>query len=37
MEADDLNIADLFLDARVREGAADRVALRLDDGVLTYR
>ncbi|HVS03463.1 MAG TPA: benzoate-CoA ligase family protein [Thermoanaerobaculia bacterium] len=30
------NIADYFLDARVREGRGDRVALRLDGGDLTY-
>ena len=37
MDSHDLNIADLFLEARVREGAADRIALRLDDRALTYR
>ena len=31
-----LNIADHFLDARVREGLGDRPALRLDAGVATY-
>jgi benzoate-CoA ligase family protein len=31
-----LNIADYFLDARVREGAGDRPALRTDAGVVTY-
>jgi benzoate-CoA ligase family protein len=31
-----LNIADHFLDARVREGLGRRPALRLDGGVLTY-
>ncbi len=31
------NIADYFLDARLREGAGDRVALITDDGKLTYR
>ena len=30
------NIADLFLDARVREGRGARVALRTDAGTLTY-
>jgi len=30
------NIADLFLDARVREGNGARVALRTDAGTLTY-
>ncbi len=30
------NIADYFLDARVREGRGERVALRLDDRELTY-
>lgn len=33
---DRLNIADRFLDARVREGDGDRIALRLDEGDLTY-
>ncbi|MEO7986352.1 MAG: benzoate-CoA ligase family protein, partial [Gemmatimonadales bacterium] len=32
-----LNIADFFLDARVREGRGDRTALRTDAGRLTYR
>ncbi len=32
-----LNIADAFLDARVREGAGDRVALLCDERELTYR
>ena len=32
-----LNIADYFLDARVREGAGDRVAIRSDTGTLSYR
>ena len=31
-----LNIADHFLDARVRDGQGDRVALWLDDGPRTY-
>jgi benzoate-CoA ligase family protein len=31
-----LNIADHFLDARVREGRGERVALRTDGGTLTY-
>jgi benzoate-CoA ligase family protein len=31
-----LNIADYFLDARVREGRGDRVALRIDGDDLTY-
>jgi len=31
-----LNIADFFLDDRLREGRGDRVALRLDEGSLTY-
>ena len=30
------NIADYFLDARVREGKGERVALRTDRGTLTY-
>ncbi len=30
------NIADYFLDERVREGRGNRIALRLDDGDLTY-
>src|SRR5512144_1568259 len=34
--ADRLNIADRFLDARVREGRGGRVALRTDAGTLTY-
>ena len=32
-----LNIADRFLDARVREGSGDRVAIRTDTGDWTYR
>jgi benzoate-CoA ligase family protein len=32
-----LNIADFFLDARVREGRGDRTALVTDEGRLTYR
>lgn len=32
-----LNIADRFLEARVREGKGDRPALLLEDGELTYR
>ena len=32
-----LNIADFFLDARVREGRGDRTALITDAGRLTYR
>jgi benzoate-CoA ligase family protein len=31
------NIADYFLDARVREGSGDRRALITDDGAVTYR
>ena len=31
------NLADWLLDARVREGGGERVALRLDEGDLTYR
>ena len=31
-----LNIADYFLDDRVREGRGDRIAVRLDAGSLTY-
>jgi benzoate-CoA ligase family protein len=31
-----LNIADHFLDARLREGAGDRVALRTAQGLMTY-
>jgi benzoate-CoA ligase family protein len=31
------NLADWLLDQRVREGRGERVALRLDDGTLTYR
>ena len=31
------NIADYFLDQRVREGGGDRIALRLDDRYLTYQ
>jgi benzoate-CoA ligase family protein len=30
------NIADYFLDARIREGRGDRTALLTDDGALTY-
>ncbi len=33
---DDVNIARRFLTDRVREGRGDRIALRLDDGPLTY-
>lgn len=33
---EEFNIADYFLDARVREGRGDRVALRTDDGDWTY-
>src|SRR5258705_9663594 len=32
-----LNIADYFLDARVREGRGDRTALLTDGGRLSYR
>ena len=32
-----LNIADFFLDARVREGRGDRIALQTDAGRLSYR
>jgi len=32
-----LNIADLFLDARIREGRGERPALHMDAGTLTYR
>ena len=32
-----LNIADFFLDARVREGRGDRTALITDAGRLSYR
>ncbi len=32
-----LNIADWFLDARVREGRGDRTALATDAGRLSYR
>ncbi len=32
-----LNIADRFLDARIREGRGDRPALLTDSGTLTYR
>jgi benzoate-CoA ligase family protein len=32
-----LNIAERFLDERVVEGKGDRIALRLDGGVLSYR
>ena len=31
------NIADYFLDARIREGKGDRPAIRTDEGVLSYR
>ncbi len=31
------NIADYFLDDRVREGLGDRIALRTSDGTVTYR
>jgi benzoate-CoA ligase family protein len=31
------NIADHFLDARIREGRGEHVAIRTDDGTLTYR
>ena len=34
--ADRLNIADFFLDARVREGRGGRAALHTDSGTLTY-
>ena len=34
---EDLNLADYFLDARLREGLGDKEALRLDDRRLTYR
>lgn len=33
---DQLNIADYFLDARIREGRGDRVALRTEAGTFTY-
>lgn len=33
---DQFNIADYFLDARVREGRARRTAIRTDQGTLTY-
>ena len=36
MLPESLNIADRFLDERVAEGRGDRIALRLDDGDLTY-
>ncbi|MGE3634662.1 MAG: AMP-binding protein, partial [Sandaracinaceae bacterium] len=32
-----LNMADYFLDARVREGKGDRVAVRVGDDSWTYR
>lgn len=32
-----LNLADWLLDARVREGKGDRIALRLPDRELTFR
>ncbi|MEP6687247.1 MAG: AMP-binding protein, partial [Gemmatimonadales bacterium] len=32
-----LNIADFFLDARVREGRGDRTALLTDAGRVSYR
>ena len=31
------NIADYFLDARIREGKGDRPAIRTDEEVLSYR
>ncbi|KAB2969244.1 MAG: benzoate-CoA ligase family protein [Thermoanaerobaculia bacterium] len=34
---EELNLADWLVDARVREGAGERVALRLPDRELTYR
>ncbi|MCI0341572.1 MAG: benzoate-CoA ligase family protein [Planctomycetales bacterium] len=34
---DQLNLADWFLDARVREGRGEKAAIRTDDGALTYR
>lgn len=33
---DDFNIADYFLDDRVREGLGDRIALRCGDQIVTY-
>jgi benzoate-CoA ligase family protein len=36
LPSESLNIADVFLAARLREGRGDRVALRLADGDLTY-
>lgn len=33
---EEFNIADYFLDARVREGRGERIALRTDDGDWTY-
>src|SRR5690606_24899862 len=33
---EEFNIADYFLDARVREGKGERIALRTDRGTLTY-
>ena len=33
---EEFNIADWFLDARVREGRGDRVALRTDEQSWTY-
>ncbi len=37
MDAETLNIAELFLDRRLTEGQGERVALRLPEGDLTYR
>jgi benzoate-CoA ligase family protein len=36
-ESSQLNIADFFLDARVREGRGDRTALETDAGRMSYR
>lgn len=36
MPPEQLNIADYFLDARIREGRGERIALRTDQGDLTY-
>ena len=33
---EEFNVADFFLDARVREGRGGRIALRTDDGDWTY-
>ena len=33
---DPFNIADYFLDERVREGSGGRIALRIGDRTLTY-